>query len=666
MTFAPVRYPKSGVISPQKGLNLADNLFEVRGDEATILKNMLFRRNSLVQRYPFRNYSTTDFTADGVFRGAHDYKTTGGTARLLFYTNSGKIKERATASTETDRVTGLSTAIEGHFSTVFDACFFANGQDTLRVGRDTTWRVGGSPAAVSTLAVGTNAGATIAEGTYLHIVIPVIEVSGVSVVFANWSNIIRTVVAPGGIASFALTWTDIVDTRITAYLVFRTAVNATDFRSVARVATGVGAYTDSTLDTALPVTVSGGPSRPSPYGSWGVPPVAKVVVWSGNRLVFLNLGTGLENALQTSRIAGNSYDAEGVPANSEDGSLAPTRVRLPKDGPITCGFPIGETGENSTRSNNLFVGQEGACFILPETNPDIPLMEISGAIGPISQRAIAQDGPFLFFQSRRGVEFWPGSGRDIYLISDKVQPIFTGGGSQGLTANQNDADIRYRVAKNQLWIQVRDDANATGPNKVYTLDLLKFRREFDPTNPARAVRFSGPHENEESGSGLGFGLLLRRLDDTLICFDNQNKRILSYDETGAQDEIADVNTDMPVVIQHGPQLREDPILQKVLHYAHVLQFTNSETTLRILAEFERIISEATVEPNLYSLSWEDLTWDDIDWSFDTWFSEVAFDFASISCKWCIPRIEKSDSQVDFAYFGLILWMWPFTQIRTLR
>ncbi|HLP41576.1 MAG TPA: hypothetical protein VK465_08730 [Fibrobacteria bacterium] len=661
MSYSPIRYPKSGVISPQRGLNLADNLFEVRHDEATILKNMIFRRNSLVQRYPFRNYSTTDFTAEGVFRGKHDYKTTGGTARLLFLTNSGKVKERTSSSTEADRVTGLSTGLDGHFATVYDACFFSNGTDALRVGRDTTWRVGGSPAAVSDLAVAQNAGAGIAAGTYLHIVIPVIEVSGVSVVFADWSNIVRTVVA-APIASFGLTWTDIVDTRITAYLVFRTAANGTDFRSAARVAPGVGAYTDATLDTALPVTVSGAPSRPSPMGSWGVPPTAKVVVWSGKRLVFLNLGAGLENALQTSRVAGTSYDAEGVPASSEDGSLAPTRVRLPKDGPITCGFPIGETGENSTRSNNLFVGQENACFILPETNPDSPLIEISGMLGPISQRAIAQDGSFLFFQSRRGVEFWPGSGRDIYLISDKVEPIFGGGGNQQLTANQSTTDIEYEVAENHLWITIRDDSNATGANKCYLLDLLKFRREFTPAAPSAAARFVGPIEN----TGMGFGHLLRRLDDTLVVFDNQNKRIMSYDKTGTQDQIADTNTDMPVVIQSGALLREDPISQKTLNFAHILQFTSSSTTFRILAEFERVISQADAEPNTYNLAWEDLTWDDIDWQFDTWFSETPLDYGAINCKWCVARIEKTDSQVSFAYFGLILWLWAFQQIRTFR
>jgi hypothetical protein len=471
--------------------------------------------------------------------------------------------------------------------------------------------------------------------------------------------VVKTVLG-GAVASFALTWTDIVDARITAYLVFRTASNATDFRSVARVATGAGAYTDSTVDGSLPVVVSGGPSRPPQLNAWGPPPVAKIVVFSGNRLVFLNLGTGLENALQTSQIAGTSYEAEGVPVDNS------TLLRALKDGPITCGFPIGETGDKSSRANNLFVAQESACYILPETNPDLPLQEISGAIGCVSQRAIAQDGSFLFWQSHRGVEFWPGSGRDIYLLSDKIQPIIGGGGNQGLTANQSDSDIRYVVAENHLWIAVRDDSLATGANKVYCMDLLKFRREFNPLNPAQAVRFVGPIENEESGSGLGFGLLLRRVNDTLIVFDNQNKRILSYDKTGTQDQIADTNTDMPVVIQTGALLREDPILQKVLHYAHILQFTNSETTIRILAEFERVISSADASPNTYSLAWDDIVWDDLEWLTDTWYSETPFEYGATACKWCVARIEKSNSQVDYAYFGLILWIWGFSQIRTFR
>ncbi len=194
------------------------------------------------------------------------------------------------------------------------------------------------------------------------------------------------------------------------------------------------------------------------------------------------------------------------------------------------------------------------------------------------------------------------------------------------------------------------------------MDLLKFRREFNPMAPSAAARFTGPIANDD----LGFGLLVRRLDDSLVNFDNQNNRILLYDETGSQDQIADVDTNIPVVIQHGALLREDPILQKVLQFVHVLMFTNTAATFKFLAEFDRIISEITLEPNTYNLPWTDLTWDDIEWVFDTWYQEAPMEFGEVACKWGSGRIEKTDASVNFAYFGLILWLWPFSQIRTFR
>lgn len=654
--FNPLRYPKSGVISPQRGLNVFDNLFQVGAEWATILKNLLWVGDSLLERYPFRPFSTTDFSAEGVFRGAHDYRYPGGNARFLFATNSGKIKERTAINTEADRVTGLATDQEIHFSTVYDAVVAVNGVSTPRVGRDTTWRQWGSPAAVSNLAVNAS-GAGAFTGDRLHIVIPVIEVGGISVVFANWSNLTKTTAA--GNAQFNLTWTDVVDSRITAYLVFGSELGRTTMHLIARVATGVGAYTDTTADASLPVVVSGQPSTAPLRNSWGVPPVSKYIAFAGNRVVYANLGGVLSNAIQCGRFANTSYEAEGCPpADTPDSGL----VRMLKDGDVTAVFPIGETGEGAARANHVFVAQESACYILPEANPSQPLQIISSDIGCIGQRAIAQFEESLFWQSRRGVEYWPGVGQKVYLISDKINPIFTGGGNQGLSPNQADSDITYCVAKNQLWITIRDSGAAAGGNKAYCLDLLKFKREFNPFRPASSARFSGPQEN----AGLGLALLKRRLDGTLIALDNQNSRLLFYDEDESQDTIDGTATDIPVIIQHGAIMREDPIAQKVLHYAHVLQFTGSNTILKILMEFERVTAEATAQANTYTLEWDDLEWADLSWLFDTWYSETPFEFGTLAGKWFVPRIEKEDSRVDFAYFGLVFWYSAFSQIRTFR
>lgn len=653
-----LKYPKNGILTPKKGLNLADNLFEVKPEEALSLRNMLYIRDSLVQRKPFRPYSTQDFATPGRFRGAHDYKAPAANARLLFYTNDGAIREYVDASSNTARVSSLATSVEGSFATVYDAVVFCNGSDTPRIGRGTTWRTLGSPAAVSTLAVGTTGAAGIAAGTYLHIVIPVIDVGGVAVVFADWSNIVRTVIG-AAVTSFDLTWTDIVDSRITRYLVFRTEAGGTDFRSLGAVNAGVGAFTDNFADTSLPVTVSGGVSRPSPQYSWGTAPVASLVTFCGTRLVFGAL-SGFENAIKLSRKAGNAYEAEGFPANDS------TLIRMPKDGNVTALIPVGSL-DPSGRQNDLFIAQETACYLLSETNPDYPLSVISESLGCIARHAWVKDGSWLFFQSQRGVEFWPGSGRDLYLISDQVQPIFSGGGNQSLTANQSADDIRYEVHDNQLWITVRDSGSVTGPNKAYCLDLLKFRREFNPQNPSYSARFTGPMDNDEpDATHLGFGLLLRRIDGTLINFDNQNNRILFYDKTGSQDSIDATNTDMPVRIEQTGLFREAPSMQKMLLSAHVYAFTNSQLALTVEGEFGRVLSQATVEPNAYDFPWTDIVWTDIDWDYETWFQDIAFEFMDVVGKWFRYRFEKTDSEVNLAFFGHETYYDTFEQIRTFK
>lgn len=655
-----LKYPKTGILYPSKGLNKADNLMQVRPDEALDLTNTLYVGDTLVQRSAFRPFSSIDYATPGRFRAAHDYQAPGASARLLYYCNDGTIREWLTSSTEATRVSSLATGVDGDFITAYDAVLFANGSDTPRVGRGTTWRAFGSPAAVSNLAVGTTGAAGIAAGTYLHIVVPVIDVSGVAVVFADWSNIVRTVIG-AAVTSFDLTWTDVSDARITRYLVFRTLVGGTDFRSVGVVNAGVGAFTDNFADSSLPVTVSGGISRPAPQYSWGVPPVAKLVSFAGNRAVMANITSGSQqNVLQTSRKAGSSYEAEGFPA---DGS---TIVRLPGDGDITALIPIGTTDPQG-RANDLFIGQPNACYILPETNPDYPLTTISESIGPINKNAWAKDGNWVFFQSRRGVEFWPGSGRDIYLISDRMRPVFDGGGPQQVTGSVSDSDISYEIAKNQLWITIRNDGSATGANLVYLLDLQKFKRDFNPQNPSYASRFTGPLKNEEpTATHLGFAILLRRLDGSLICFDSQNSRILFYDSTGTQDSIDATDYDMPVRIEQTGIMRENATPQKVLCNGKLYILSNSVISIEVRAEFDRTISNLVVDPNAYGFTWTDIVWTDIDWVFQTWYHDLEFDFCEVVGKWFTFVVYKLDSEANTAYGGLELFFDSLQQQRVFR
>lgn len=654
------KYPKNGVLSPLRGLNKSDNRMQVRADEAVDLKNAIFIGDTLLERSAFRPYSSTDFATPGRFRGAHDYQGPGDSSRLLFYCNNGTIKEWLTSSTESDRVTGLATGIDGDFVTVYDAAVFTNGSDSPRIGRGTTWRVFGSPAAVSTLAVGTTGAAGIAAGTYLHIVIPVIDVGGVAVVFADWSNIVRTVIG-AAVTSFNLTWTDISDARITRYLVFRTEVGGTDFRSLGAVNPGVGAFTDNFADTSLPVVVSGGPSRPNPQWSWGVPPIAKIVTFAGNRAVFGCIPTGdLENAFQTSRKAGNSFEAEGVPA---DGS---TLVRLPGKGDLTALIPVSTTDPQG-RANDLFVGQPTACYLLSETNPDYPLSVISESIGPISKNAWAKDGNWVFFHSRRGVEFWPGSGRDIYLISDKIAPVFHGGGPQAVDGSLSDSDLIYEVAKGQLWIGVRDDASATGANKVYCMDLNRFRNGFNPLKPTQSARFTGPIMNDEpDATHLGFGILLQRVDGSLVNFDNQNNRILVYDESGSQDSVDAVDANIRFRIEQTGLMRENATPQKILCNGKLYLLSSSPVTMELRAEFDRIITPVTTEANSSGFEWMGLEWVGLEWTVQTWYHDLIFEFMEAVGKWFTLIIEKCDAETNTAFGGIEIFYDVIEQQRNLR
>lgn len=644
------QYPKKGSIFPSRGLNLFDALFDVRFDEAVLLQNMIFVQKSLLERKPFRNVNEAVYAA---FMGAHDYKGVDGEPRLLFYTTDGKIQE-ISVDGDVVRQTGLATGVPGFFTTSFDSVFFTNGQNDLRVARGTTWRLAGSPVAINNLsATSAIELGGVLDGDYNYIVVPTIEVGGVSRVFADWSNVLQVTVGP--LSTITLHWTDVVDARITAYLIFRTEAGASDLRSLAKVAPGTQTYVDDG-SVLLPAVVSGSPSRPSPLGSWGPPVIARIVIMSGNRLVLAGL-QGNENAIMTSRLGGSSFDVEGFPSDNS------TFLRLPKDGSLTAAFPIGDTGENSTRSTGLFLGQGSACYMLPESDPNIPLIAMSESIGPLHQRAIAQDGPALFFQSRRGVEYWPGTGKDIYLISDKVKPIFVGGGSQNLTANQSDSDITYTIAKDQLWITIRDRGDVAYANKVYCLDLLTFRRGFDPGSPTSAARFTGPIVSPN----LSIPLMLRRLDNTLIAFDSQNGKVLSYQEITFQDQVAGANVNIAVHLKTGALLKEDPMSQKVVNYLHLMALSSSVVKVGISQEYStETVIYADAEPNTSTFSWEDIDWSDITWLEGTWFFDLPLGYGDVSCKWLTISVKKEDNQSNFAFFGILLWLWPFKQIRSLR
>jgi hypothetical protein len=293
--------------------------------------------------------------------------------------------------------------------------------------------------------------------------------------------------------------------------------------------------------------------------------------FAGGRLSIGNLTVNAdeENAVYCSQVVTSTYDAEGFPTTRH-------KVFAPGRGPITGIAAIGETGEAAARKSHLFVGQSTSCYLLPENDPTIPFMEISSEIGLVNDKAWAQWGSYVFWiDKRKGLVFWRVGQDSPWVIGQKVQAIFKGGGNGGLTANQGDSNITLSVWSDNLLITIRDDSTKTGGNKVYGMDLLAFT-PMDRGNAEATARFWGPW------TGPGFALTYSLSSGYLMVFDNQNKLWLYLDSSATQDYIAGTLTNIAPKILTAGLLKEDLRFVKRITFLNLYSFSNSNATVRFL------------------------------------------------------------------------------------
>ncbi len=633
-------YPKDrnrndSVAEINLGLNLTDNILKTKVGEAVVLQNMQYERNTPIKRDMFSQKSTETWSGEGRFRGGHEYIDRDNTSRLLFGVNTGKIVEFTNASSSSERVTGLTVGGDIRFTDNLGRVVAVNGNEAPRVGEGASWRIFGAIAKVTDLAVAASGSGSF-TGTYLHIVIPVKEISAdVAEIYGDWSNIISTVAASDG--QFDLTWSDIVDSRITKYWVFRTKVGVgAPFFRVARVAPAAEAYTDTTADASLSA------QKPPALGTWGTAPISKYVAFSGNRIVMAHLldNADEENALHVSQLSSNSFDTE---AYNTQGA----KIFVPGGGPITGILGVGETGEESRRTNHLFIGQPKSAWLLPETDTKQRIIEISGEVGLINDRAIAQWNSYIFWVDRkRGLVFWRVGQDSPWEIGDKIAPIFFGGGNQTLTKNQTDANITLEVWNDQLLITVRDDNTKTGANKTYLMDLTNFQ-PVDRITAEQTARFTGPW----TGPGMDFYVALA--DRELVLFDSENNEILKNDTTAIQDYIGGTNTNAQVKILSGAFLKESLRLIKTPHFAYIYHFTDNVPIVRLRGEFDKEITDINISVVSYSLEWDDIVWDDLTWLFPAFQAEGPVNFGTHAKFWQLEII-KDDTDNNYAFFGFAL------------
>lgn len=651
----------------KNGLNLNDNLLEMDREDAALLKNMVWSRNTLQRRKGFQRYSTESWSAITRWRGGTEFVDRWGNHRLLLATDTGKIVERQSTTAHADVVTGLSTLQEVHFAPAFGSLFTSNSQDASKridggsvAGTPCTQRTMGPPVPITGVAV--NAGAAgNPNGTYIGIVTAVREESGVKVLESDWSNLATKALA---LQQRVYTWTATADSRVTHYYIYGTDATGSVFYYLGKVTVGTLTYTDNALDTAI---VS---NRPAPLQFRnGVPPVAKYIVASGGRLVLLNLSTA-QNGFHCGIAGSDSFTVENFPiydpVNLKFYQGGNHLVTCPGHGEIKAGRAIGETGERSARANNLWVAQETSCYILPDSNPNNPLQEISSQIGCIGARAHAQYGQGIFFQSRRGVEFWPGNGKVIYLVSDQISTVFTGGGPLNLTANQADTDITYAVDGDTLLVTVKDDSTKACANKVYCLDLIKFMKDFNGAAGVAAVqgqtygRWAGPWQ------GNGYGYFIPLSDRSLILLDDQDITMLYRHATSYQDWVAGANSTASIRIMGGPVMKEFKMARNKLHFLDLFAFSNTNSSLRLIAEngaYDQ--SDITIEAITYAFNWADITWTDLTWQYNTWHAEVCLPWSAVGAFFQLD-ITNTDATGDFVFYGYALRYSTVTRTRSFR
>lgn len=622
-----------------RGVDMMNTLLQMEDGFAQKLDNAEYTPDTLRRRAPFVNLHlgngsdlNTDYTAMGPFVGQHEYVDSAGGARLLHAHSNGTIQELdRTAGGDTARVSGLNGA-SVRFESFMGACIACNGVDAPQRADDGTWRTFGAPAAVAGLAVTGAAGAL--TGAYQWIIVPIIQVSGITAVRGDWSNI---AIATLGAQLGRLTWTPSADLRVTGYEIYRSFAGLGYPYSLAATVAGrtTATYDDNLSDASLSGQVA------DESGQDGPAPIAKYVSSAGKRVAFgFVIDATDPDASKTawiSRVATNKYECEYFPNDKVN------RIRLPGKGDLTCIAGVGQT-EGQESGTDLFMSQLTSCYLLPDGNPLNALQTISQEVGVINNEAFAKWGKWAFFVSLRGLEFLGPTGAPL-LISKNVQAFFFGGGELGFNGNQGSQYITCCVADQKLIVTTRQDSGRIYGDTALILDLTTFNPyAIDIMETARFTVWFGP--------GMAAFLFLR--DRSLLCFDNQNARILEA-SAGAYDQLAGVNTPIECNIWSGAILGDSPEYRKTPAMMNLLMLCDSAVGVRLDGDYSAESSGSdftTVNPTFVPRSW-DKVWDKA-WYGDTSYGGSVSMPRTLNSYLFQLKLQCKNGSQTFTYIGMVL------------
>lgn len=618
---------KRGWLELSRGLDLVNSLAMIDTQAMAKADNMMYRRGTLTSRPAFREYS--EEVIEKAFTGAHSYIEIDGTERILFANADGDLKELDLEGSSPTRATGFGARVR--FQSMRGACFAVDGGDLWR-GDGDSWRKGGAPAYLTGAAgvmAGSGAGTSLV-GRYMFIVVPVIEEAGIAIVKGDWSDIVVVDVTTAG-RDVTVTWNASTDARVTHYYIYRTIRDVgAPFFFDGKVAFGINTYSSTATDSTLSATVS------DSAGKNGVAPQSNLVTMCGQRLVLANLADDA-SAVHLSAISTNIYEMESFPTDGIH------RFSLPSSGGVTAIKGIGVKDEDSNR-NDLFLAQVDACFILRGTDPDTALEAISGNVGVINPDAVTQWGGFLFFVSKRGVEFLGATGKPI-MISSLVNPLLWGGGSNSLSGITGYDYLSLEVWDNKLLLSLRTQSENDSQDTILCLDLEQFNAD-DPLNTSVWTMWNG----------LGFSFFVETYDRSLLLFDNNNLQLLKAEPASSiinQDTILGVDTPIHCAVWTGAILGFNLDSRKMLRRINCFIVCDQESGLTIEADYGKGSETIDLIPISTVIEWDSI-WD-VDWaSGDSFICSNAIGRGAIG-KFFQLKFSNNMMRSGFIFLGFSLY-----------
>lgn len=624
-------YPQKSLMRGEWGLNLADYPLNVDPRHTLLSKNVYFGRRTLRRRRGFTRRSTEDWSG-AIFRGGHEFLDDYGNSRLLVGRNGGTIEEVQSAAAHATTVNGLTAGRDIQMVTGYGAVWAVNGADALRridavsnPATAATSRQGGIPAPLQGFGAAIGAAGS-RTGSYAFMGTAVIESGGVKLLESDWSDIIELTLTANAVT---FTWTNpaLTDSRVTHVYLYGTKAGGIEPYYITKVAMpATTLVNNNTADTALGALASR-------RGSKSAPPTAPThVEVSGTRLI---LGKG--KTLYFSHPARTSYDLEAIQA----------QVDLQIPGILKAIKTIPAVG-GTINTNSAWVATDRACVLFFGSDPTAPQTLLSSEVGCIGPEAAVNRGKSLFWvDKRRGVMWWPGEGRDIYCVSEDIQPVFAGGGPQNLTANQGDENITLEIWNDALKLTIRDDSSKVGANKVYMMDLLAFERDLMKIGPENAAVWAGPWEN------VGFHRLIALADGGLVVLDNQNREILEWDASTFEDYVD--GEDVPALprVRFGPALQETLEENKRLSRFYLFVKHGVDSKVRVIGEEGKFdYPGITLRNSSYAdlTILDDLETIDIEILRDSGRCEAAMDWSFLS-PWFQFEVYTEDSENDWQLAG---------------